>query len=276
MSSVYHRWSDHDRRWGRFIYAREGRGGYRPFSVELTSQGDEDDRAFNTLRFMAFGHTLIAILPPIVKPWKRWVDTSSYAWESNPRGGYWDMGRREYGFSLNEGYLSVSLGRVTNDSSTEQRWGWFLPWMQWRHVRHSWFGLNGEHVADMPHWGGRPGRVDFHYRHRVEEAIEAKVPVASFVFDDFDGETLTAHTRINEREWRRGTGWWRFLSLFWPKKVRRSLDIRFSGETGRRKGSWKGGTIGTGIDMLPGELHEAAFRRYCAENKMRFAAPGTL
>ena len=25
----------------------------------------------------------------------------------------------------------------------------------------------------------------------------------------------------------------------------------------------KGGTVGHSIDMLPGELHEAAFRRYC-------------
>ena len=37
------------------------------------------------------------------------------------------------------------------------------------------------------------------------------------------------------------------------------------GETGREKGSWKGGTIGTSIEMLPGELHESAFRRYCDE-----------
>lgn len=52
--------------------------------------------------------------------------------------------------------------------------------------------------------------------------------------------------------------------------VRRSLDIQFSGETGTRKGSWKGGTVGHSIDMLPGELHEAAFRRYCSEHKMAF------
>lgn len=45
----------------------------------------------------------------------------------------------------------------------------------------------------------------------------------------------------------------------------RNLDLRFSGETGREKGSWKGGTIGTSIEMRPGELHEAAFRRYCDE-----------
>lgn len=58
--------------------------------------------------------------------------------------------------------------------------------------------------------------------------------------------------------------------------LRRSLDIRFSGETGHRKGSWKGGTVGHSINMLPGELHEAAFHRYCTEHEMTFigeAAP---
>lgn len=41
------------------------------------------------------------------------------------------------------------------------------------------------------------------------------------------------------------------------------LDLRFSEEVGPQKGSWKGGTIGTGCDMLPGETPEQAFRRYC-------------
>jgi hypothetical protein len=270
--TAYYRWSDHDHRWGRFIYAREGRGGYRPFSIELTTNGDEDDEPFNTLRFMGFGHTFIVILPQIVRPWKRWVDTSLYGWSNNPRGGYWDMGKREYGFSLNEGHLSVSLGRVTHDSSTKQRWGWSLPWMGWRHVRHSLYGTAGEHIADMPQVRTFAGvSSEGRSAHWAEqERIQALAPTVAFDFRDFDGEPLIATTRIEEREWRRGTGYWRWLSLVWPKKVRRSLAIEFSGEAGKRKGSWKGGAIGTGVDMLPGELHEAAFRRYCAENKMVF------
>ena len=43
-----------------------------------------------------------------------------------------------------------------------------------------------------------------------------------------------------------------------------------AGETGKRKGSWKGGTIGHSIGMEPGELHESAFRRYCTEHNMVF------
>ena len=40
---------------------------------------------------------------------------------------------------------------------------------------------------------------------------------------------------------------------------------------GPEKGSWKGGTMGHGIDMVAGELHESAFRRYCeTEQQARY------
>ena len=56
-----------------------------------------------------------------------------------------------------------------------------------------------------------------------------------------------------------------WLSIFRRAKIRRSLSLTFSEEVGPEKGSWKGGLMGTGIEMLPGELHEAAFRRYCEQ-----------
>ena len=89
-------------------------------------------------------------------------------------------------------------------------------------------------------------------------------------FDDFDGERIECTTMIEEREWLRGAKWTEWLSLFYPPKVRRSLELEFSKETGSRKGSWKGGTMGHSIDLEPGELHESGFRRYCAKNGMTF------
>jgi hypothetical protein len=38
------------------------------------------------------------------------------------------------------------------------------------------------------------------------------------------------------------------------------------------KGSWKGGTVGHSIAMLPGELHGAAFARYCEQHEMTLQA----
>jgi len=100
---------------------------------------------------------------------------------------------------------------VTNDSSTEQQWGCFLPWTQWRHVRHSFYGLQGEHLYDEES-GYRLGdgaNGNWEARRRVRQG-----PTAAFVIKDFDGEELTATTKVEEREWRFGTGWFKWLSLF--------------------------------------------------------------
>lgn len=264
-----YRWSDNDRYFGPFTYSR---GGYCPFAVVLGS-GDDDERAGCRLRMSGFGHTLIIALPGIVRPWRRKVypqwDAATVA--RLGRDWYYDTHRREYGFCLsssgdvgNSNFLQVFYGRQTHNSADTQSWGYFLPWTRWRHVRHSLYDLTGVLFADMPEhrrmvdtWGWR-------------KALEDACPTAVFPFTDFDGEAIEATTRIEEREWRWGEGWWKWLSLFGRPKISRSLDIRFSKETGPRKGSWKGGTVGHSIEMLPGELHEPAFRRYCAEHSMTF------
>jgi hypothetical protein len=104
----------------------------------------------------------------------------------------------------------------------------------------------------------------------ARKEAEDSCPSRTFAFKDFDGEELTAKTKIEERQWELGTGWFKWLSIFHKPIIQRSLDIDFSNETGRRKGSWKGGTVGHSIEMLPGELHASAFRRYCAEHEMTF------
>ena len=272
MTAIRRRWSDDDRYLGPLTYAKDSRG-YRPLAVILASAGEEDAGA--SLRFSVFGHTVIIALPDwVLRPYREKVEAKSWTAETVKRMGrnwYWQIDRREYGFSLHEGHLNVALGRQTMDSSTEQSWGCFLPWTQWRFVRHSYYGLDGKHVATLSDIGqpylGNPGRWE------RERAIADSVPTAEFEFDDFDGERITATAKIEEREWLFGTGWFKWLYLFRKPKVSRDLDIRFSAEVGKRKGSWKGGTLGHGIKMLEGELHETAFRRYCQENNLTFVRP---
>ncbi len=271
------RWAgEADRYFGPFTYARE-RKGWRPIAVVLGS-GDDDDYPGCRLRMSAFGHTLIVALPAIIKPWRRWVDittepTRTQMLRAGRKPGYWDAHEREYGFTCSDGHLSVKLGRQTHDSSTTQSWGWFVPWRAWRHVRRSFYGLAGEWIADEPQ---RPvGKLDMDQRRALwadQETVAQLAPTVTFAFDDFDGERINVVSRIEEREWRLGEGAWRWLSWFRRPKVERSLDLRFSSETGHRKGSWKGGTMGHSIGMLPGELHEDAFRRYCARHDMKFVS----
>lgn len=259
------RWSDNDKYWGPFVYARDT-GSCRPLAISLESRSDEFPHC--TLRVCGFGHTFITALPPVIRPWRRKVYPGA-AWDAETvkrlgRDWYWDVHRREYGFSYLNGFLRIFFGRQTHDSSTTQGWSVFLPWTRWRHVRHSLYGLDGRFFADMPEQRRMTDTWEWC------KALENACPAMTFPFSDFDGEQLIATTRIEEREWRFGEGWFKWLSWFRRPKISRGLNISFSGEVGPKKGSWKGGTTGHSITMLPGELHEAAFRRYCLQEGLTF------
>lgn len=271
MGSMFprRRWGDNDIYFGPFTFARDRV--YRSFAVSLTSTDDEDRGC--RLRVSAFGLTGIVALPSWFLPPERKKVFPNWDADTVSRLGrdwYWNIIPREFGLSIFEGHLSISFGRVTHDSSTEQRWGCFIPWTQWRFVRSSLYRLDGSLYTHLPK-SAKWGTPEYNEQCRLEESC----PRISFAFADFDGEELVAITNIEEREWLFGTGWFKWLSVFTKPKVRRSLDIRFSGEIGQRKGSWKGGTIGHSIEMIGDELHVAAFKRYCIEHDMTFLGPTT-
>ena len=225
----------------------------------VLSSGGDDERRGAKLQLALLGHHLTLPLPQwVLRPHRRWVDTSRYEWSRSPAGGYWDIEERAYGVYLFETHFNVLYGLRTDDSTTEQRWSCFLPWCEWRHVRYETLGLDRQVVEVVEERTG----------YEVQRAAEERTPKVRFAFKDYDGEDIEATTFINRRTWKRGTGWFRWLSLVWPDRTRESLDIEFSKEVGKRKGSWKGGTLGHGIELLPGELHLAAFQRYAAEHDL--------
>lgn len=229
------RLTDNDKKWGPFTLARWK----NRFSAHF-SYGDEEDPEAQLL-FVAFGWALRIQL------------------QRSPRGDEksWGKGEMEYGISLTadgNGYdfLQVHYGPQTWDSDTTKSWCKHLPWKQWDCVRQSIYTPTGEHFATMEHrkWD------DFYQRKR-------ECPSAQFMFRDYDGAEITATCIIEELEWHRGKGSFRWLRFFYRAKIRRDLDLQFSAEVGPGKGSWKGGTTGHGIEMLKGETPEQAFRRYC-------------
>lgn len=261
------RWGDNDRYLGPFTWSVSNRYKRIAFSLHSGGHGD-DDNGSPSMRISVWKYSLVVALPIMVPPQRRKVYPQGWDQDGTAarlgRNWYYDVEPREYGFSYSDGFLLVHYGINPCDSSRDQTWGKHLPWTQWRHVRHSFYGLQGEHLYDEEsgYRLGDGGNESWEARRAREDAV----PTAAFAFKDHDGEELIATTKIEEREWRFGTGWFKWLSLFRRPKIRRSLDINFSGETGPEKGSWKGGTIGTGIEMLPGEDHETAFRRYCEQD----------
>lgn len=250
------RLTDNDRNFGPVTY---GRSKWNALRLAWSSGGEDDGLPYNHFTAYIGGWVFRFRVLNVIRPLKIKHDAD---WDEATvkrlgRNWYYEVWPREYGFCLCDGHFSVYHGAQTHDGDTTKCWSCFLPWTQWRHVRTSLYGLSGEHFWTEP----RNSRGMDAFRETM--TMTDLCPSVRFSFFDYDGRKIIATTHIEEREWLFGTGWFKWLSWFRRPKVRRSLDLKFSEEVGPEKGSWKGGTIGHGIDMLPGELHEAAFRRYC-------------
>ncbi len=245
------RLTDNDKNFGPFTFAKWN----NTFQLMYRSGGGEEQERKNSILIAGFGYALRIMLPFILKPWKEHHISSL----PNPDGGkpyeydiFWE---REYGVALSNmgnGYdfLQVHFGAQTHDSRTTEDWCCHLPWKQSTMVRHSLYDPEGNHIFS--------GLKFDDYWKALQEC-----PKCHFGFEDYDGEMIIASCHIEEREWHKGTGWFKWLKYFSKPHIRRSLDIEFDHEVGPEKGSWKGGTTGHGIDMQPGETPEHAFRRYC-------------
>jgi hypothetical protein len=240
------RWGDNDRKFGPFTFAYDRH--YRPLTALVSTNGGCH------LRLGAFGATLICELPRLINGYRKWVDLPEVnGWS---RGGYWDCYPKEYGFRLSEGHFYVSLGAQTHDSSTTRSRSCFVPWTQWRQVRHQLYGADGyvtPNLVTMP-WRAHHAEVESLVKH------QRKVK-------DFDGEVIDVDIYIEERDFRLGERWFKWIGYLAPMKRRRSIDIRFLSEVGRDKGSWKGGMIGTRHEMLPGESVDDSFFMFCEQEQ---------
>jgi hypothetical protein len=237
------------------------------FEVCLYSgHANEDSKC--RLVLSAFGWYLTFFLPRIIRPYKYWVDLSKADWSD--LDGYWKEDERAFGFYLFKNHFNILYGRQSTEGDLSKSWGFFLPWNEWRHVRLSLYDKDGQHFWTQSRDDDKQG--SYFQDGSYDQQTEAKKQCSKrlFEFQDYDGERITVTTMIQEREWLRGVKAFRWLSRFFYPKIRRSLNLEFHKEVGPRKGSWKGGTIGHSIEMLPGELHEAAFRRYCEKNNMTF------
>lgn len=245
---------DHDRHFGPFTYAPCDRH-WRPFAFIL----DSGNGSGCHLRMQAFGHTLICEMPAVIKPWRKWVDLSRHDWAKRDDGsdpGYWDSGSREYGFSVCDGHLSVKLGDQTNDSSTTQDWGCFLPWKQWRQTAHRLYNGDGSLHADVSGQG-------FDALLREQKSLKP----ARFTVEDHDGELVGVSIYVEERESRLGTGLFKWIGYLRPRLFGRYIEMNFDKEVGADKGSWKGGMVGTAHKMLPGESAYQALLRFCNDEQ---------
>lgn len=85
----------------------------------------------------------------------------------------------------------------------------------------------------------------------------------AYTLESGEVQKVTATIQEEEREWR----WRCFKKLPYPRMIKKTIDIEFSGEVGEKTGTWKGGCIGCGYNMKKGETPLQTLRRMEKERK---------
>jgi len=80
-------------------------------------------------------------------------------------------------------------------------------------------------------------------------------------------QEVQATVTVERRTWCwRG---WPFKFFRWPSHSATTIEVQFSDEVGERSGSWKGGCVGCGYDLKPGETPVECLRRMEHERTFR-------
>lgn len=169
--------------------------------------------------------------------------------------------------------IMESWGVYLNGAETQWKfdsivwcWGdytkfWHMPW-EWKFIKHEVRRADGGWVPYVGIWEiGQPitntsGVVVFEGGKEPDGREELSFPYR-YVLRSGEVQERVATVYVERMEWRRK--WTRWIAMF--AKRRQSIDVRFDSEVGENTGSWKGGVIGCGYTMLPGETPEMTLRR---------------
>lgn len=145
-----------------------------------------------------------------------------------------------WGVAIHNNILWIYKGGKGNLNGGTEWWTWDIPFLtkEWYRTSILLKDDTWEHETKRnrknfykPEWKNKQKSWEYKY------------------IDKYDGEEIPTTIYVDEREWR--PKWLTWTNLF--SKTVRTIDVHFSKECGRRKGSWKGGTIGCSYTLLPNE-----------------------
>ena len=225
---------------GQSLELSKSRAGWQ-FGAGVLIHSDDDDNGSRMIwlafwRWQAFIPIGIAKGPFDVGEEPKWTVSGDY----------------EFGFT-------VQLGHARKNYD----WPWALTWYRTSRllVDGTWFH---DTAKDVRAWRKNllPGARQWRDVSDQYEGLEwtADLPY-SYMLRSGEVQERTATVKVQEMEWRRR--FWPFARAF--AKIRKSIDVHFSGEVGERSGSWKGGCIGCYYEMRDGETPAQTLARMQAE-----------
>lgn len=250
------RWSDDQKVWWRFLWSRDARN---TIGAVVEAHGGDYYVSDDALTGMRSNYR------PYIRLTVPFVSTVMVAL---PRLLLRFVGSRVYGarYNISEGFFSLFYGRQSDYSSQDKSWHCHVPWQDKRMVRYRYFDI--DRYMPIREFYDERGRIPFDPHYQFEQS--SALPKRSYRLTDYDGETIYCTVHVKEMMWKHGTRWCRWMSWFIPNRIRTYVEMEFCPAYGRKKNTWKGGTIGHSIDLLAGERTDDAMRRYCTEHDMVF------
>ena len=146
----------------------------------------------------------------------------------------------KWGIAIHNNTFWIYRGGNGNMKGGNKWWTWEIPFFTKKWVRTSILLKDGtwEHET--------PKKSESFYEDKWKEK---QMSWSYDYVDSYDNTIIPTTIYVEEREWR--PKWLMFTRLF--AGVRRSIDVHFSKECGRGKGSWKGGTLGCGYELRKNE-----------------------
>lgn len=160
----------------------------------------------------------------------------------------------KWGLAIHNNTVWIHRGGKGNWNGGNKWWTWHIPFLTKNWVRTSILLKNGTWEHERK--GDKKSFFEKEWKDRQ----------ASWTYDytdSYDGEVIPTTIYVDEREWR--PKWLMWTSRF--ARVSRTIDVHFSKECGRRKGDWKGGTLGCGYELLPNESPLDCLKRMERERK---------
>jgi hypothetical protein len=147
-----------------------------------------------------------------------------------------------YGFSFCDTGLHLHWGRQTKVLWYPWSWDFYKRWEL----------VEGDNYAKgRTFWIELPRAIDhgnLATKHTADYAYKLR---------SGDAQKVTATYYVEHQEWR--CRWLKWLP--WPRKSQTCISVAFSGEVGEGINTWKGGTLGCGYQMRPGESALECLRR---------------
>lgn len=153
-----------------------------------------------------------------------------------------------YGVQIHSNDIWIHLGGKMNDMEQcdSKMISWSFPWFSWVFDHHKFMDASGV-------W------IDGGYQNK-DKAYSEKHPY-QYPLSSGKLQKVTAECVKEKRQWHRK--WFPFA-----KKISTQIDVSFDGEIGEESGSWKGGCVGCGYDLLHDESMLDCLRRM--ENERKF------